>query len=201
MAISREEIFAAADALVESGERPTLEGIRKRTGGSYTTISPILNDWKAHRAAQSAPVREPIPQVVQDKLLEVGGEIWRMALELSNTRLAAEREALEKVRAEIEAERTEAVELADRLASEGEALQARLASIEDSEAAARSESERLREELAQAREEAAGLRGRLEASQEQITALLSRLSPRKEEKGASPAAGESRSRRRKPPAV
>lgn len=181
MAISREAIFAAADALVESGERPTLESIRQRTGGSYTTISPLLNEWKAQRAAKAAPVQEPIPQAVQDKLSEVGGEIWRIALELANTRLAAEREALEKVRAEIEAERTEAVELADQLADEREVLQARLATIEASEAAARSEVERLRQALASAREEAAGLRGRLEASQEQMTALLARLVPAQEE--------------------
>ena len=181
MAISREEIFAAADELAAAGERPTLEGIRKRTGGSYTTISPVLNDWKARQAAQAAPVRDPIPQAVQDKLLEVGGEIWRMAMELANTRLAAELEALEKVRVELEAERTEAVELADRLTSEGEALQARLTSIEASEAAARSEAEQLRAQLAEAREEAAGLRGRLEASQEQMTALLARLVPAQEE--------------------
>lgn len=181
MAISRESIFAAADALMESGERPTLEGIRQRTGGSYTTISPILNDWKARQAAQAAPVREPIPQAVQDKLQEVGGEIWRIASDLANTRLSAEREALEKVRAEIEAERTEAVELADRLASEGESLQSRLATLEASEAAARGEVEELRLQLAQAREEAAGLRGKLEASQEQMAAILARLVPAQEE--------------------
>lgn len=184
MAISREAIFAAADALVEAGERPTLESIRQRTGGSYTTISPILNEWKARHAAQSAPVQEPIPQVVQDKLLEVGGEIWRVALELANTRLAAEREALEKVRAEIEAERTEAVELADQLANEREALQSRLAELEASETAARIEAEQLRLQLAQVREEAAGLRGRLEMSQEQMTALLARLVPVQEEQKA-----------------
>ena len=181
MAISRESIFAAADALMESGERPTLEGIRQRTGGSYTTISPILNDWKARQAAQAAPVREPIPQAVQDKLQEVGGEIWRIASDLANTRLSAEREALEKVRAEIEAERTEAVELAERLASEGESLQSRLATLEASEAAARGEVEELRLQLAQAREEAAGLRGKLEASQEQMAAILARLVPAQEE--------------------
>ena len=197
MAISREAIFAAADELVAAGERPTLEGIRKKTGGSYTTISPLLNEWKARHAAQSAPVQEPIPQAVQEKLSEVGGEIWRVALELANSRLAAEREALEKARAEIEAERGEAVELADQLNGEKEALQARVAALEASEAAAKGEVKQIQEELAKVREEAAGLRGRLEASQEQMTALLSRLSPREEEKATSPAAGEARSRRRK----
>jgi FtsZ-binding cell division protein ZapB len=181
MAISREEIFAAADALVAAGERPTLEGIRKKTGGSYTTISPIPNEWKARQAVQGAPVREPIPQVVQDKLREVGGEIWRVASDLANTRLAAEREALEKVREEIEAERTEAVELADRLNGELEGLKAQVATLEASEAAAKDEADCLRGELSQVREEAAGLRGKLEASQEQIAVLLAKLTPTSEE--------------------
>ncbi len=177
MAISREQIFTVADELATAGEKPTLETIRKRTGGSYTTISPILNEWKAQQAAKAAPVREPIPSAVGDKLLEVGGEIWRIALDLANSRLAAEREALEKVRTDLEGERMEAVELADRLTAQGEELQSRLATIEAAEASARSEAEQLRGELAKVREEAAGLRGKLEASQEQMAAILAKLTP------------------------
>ena len=177
MAISREQIFAVADELATAGEKPTLEAIRKRTGGSYTTISPILNEWKAQQAAKAAPVREPIPSAVGDKLLEVGGEIWRIAMDLANSRLAAEREALENTRAELEAERMEAVELADRLNDEKEALQARVAALDVSEGAVRNEAEQLRGELAKVREEAAGLRGKLEASQEQMAAILARLTP------------------------
>jgi colicin import membrane protein len=43
-----------------------------------------------------------------------------VALDLANARLAVEREALEKARAELEADRNEATELADKLASDVE---------------------------------------------------------------------------------
>lgn len=154
MAVTKEQIFSAADELAAAGQKPTLEAIRQITGGSYTTISPALNEWKARQAAQATPLREPAPQAVADRLAEVGAEVWSIALELANARLAAEREALDKARADLEADRAEATELADRLAAQVEELQSRLASIEAAEQAARIEADELRNQLAAAQEQA-----------------------------------------------
>ncbi|CAM4391077.1 MULTISPECIES: DNA-binding protein [Pseudomonadota] len=154
MAVTKEQIFEAADQLAAAGQKPTLEAIRQITGGSYTTISPVLNEWKARQAAQATPLREPAPQAVADRLAEVGAEVWSIALELANARLAAEREALDKARADLEADRAEATELADRLAAQVEELQSRLASIEAAEQAARIEADDLRNQLAAAQEQA-----------------------------------------------
>ncbi|EFP3693980.1 KfrA [Salmonella enterica subsp. enterica serovar Schwarzengrund] len=154
MAVTKEQIFSAADELAASGQRPTLEAIRKITGGSYTTISPALNEWKARQVTAAAPLREPAPQAVADRLAELGSDLWTIALDLANARLAAEREGLEKARAELEADRNEATELADKLAGDVEALQSRLASIEAAEAAARGEADELRGQLAAAQEQA-----------------------------------------------
>ena len=71
MAVTKEQIFSAADELAASGQRPTLEAIRKITGGSYTTISPALNEWKARQVTAAAPLREPAPQAVADRLAEL----------------------------------------------------------------------------------------------------------------------------------
>lgn len=154
MAVTKEQIFEAADQLAAAGQKPTLEAIRQITGGSYTTISPALNEWKARQAAKATPLREPAPQAVADRLAEVGAEVWSIALELANARLAAEREALDKARADLEADRAEATELADRLAAQVEELQSRLASIEAAEQAARIEADDLRNQLAAAQEQA-----------------------------------------------
>lgn len=154
MAVTKEQILAAADQIAAEGQRPTLEAIRQITGGSYTTISPVLNEWKAKQASAAAPIREPAPQAVADRLAEVGAEVWSIALELANARLASEREALEKARADLEADRVEATELADRLAAQVEELQSRLASIEAAEQAARIEADDLRNQLAAAQEQA-----------------------------------------------
>ena len=153
MAVTKEQILAAADQIAAAGERPTLEAVRQIVGGSYTTISPVLNEWKARQKEAAAPLREPAPQAVGERLAEVGADIWAMALGLANSRLATEREAMEKARADMEAAQAETAELADKLSGEVEALQSRLASIEAAELAARTEVD--------------GLRGQLTVSQEQ----------------------------------
>ena len=72
MAVTKEQIFSAADELAAAGQKPTLEAIRQRTGGSYTTISPALNEWKARQATAAAPLREPAPQAVADRCRQAG---------------------------------------------------------------------------------------------------------------------------------
>lgn len=154
MAVTKEQILAAADQIAAAGERPTLEAIRQRTGGSYTTISPVLNEWKARQKKVAVPLREAAPQALADRMAEVGADIWAMALDLANARLAAEREALEKARTELEADRAEATELADKLAGDVEALQSRLAASVAAEASARGEADALRAKLTAAQEQA-----------------------------------------------
>lgn len=156
MAITKEQIFAAADELDAAGQNPTLAAVRKAVGGgSFTTISEAMSEWRASKTAQAAPMREPAPQAVTDKLAELGANLWGVALEMANTRLAAEREALEGVRVEMEAARQEAAELADQLTVELDETKSRLASTEAAEAAARGEADALRDELATMRERAA----------------------------------------------
>ena len=122
MAISKEQIFEVADELDAAGQNPTLAAVRKALdGGSYTTISEAMKEWRAAKAA---------PPGVMDKLSEVGSEIWGVALELANGRLASEREGLEAARLEMEASRLEAVELADQLSAELDDSRNQVASLE-----------------------------------------------------------------------
>lgn len=97
MAVTKEQIFSAADNLAAAGQKPTLEAIRQITGGSYTTISPALNEWKARQATAAAPLREPAPQAVADRVAELGSDLWTIALDLANARLAVEREGSENL--------------------------------------------------------------------------------------------------------
>lgn len=156
MAISKEQIFAVADELDATGQNPTLANVRKQLGsGSFTTISEAMNEWRAHQASQAAPIREPAPQAVTDKLAVLGGDLWAVALEMAHTRLAAEREALETVRQETEAARKEAAELADQLTDELDEAKARIATMEAVGAAAKDETDELRGKLSAASERAA----------------------------------------------
>jgi chromosome segregation ATPase len=125
MAITKDQIFQAADQLTTAGESATMAAVRKLLGGgSYTTINEGLKEWKAKQQATVTPIREPAPEGISKRLDDVGAEIWAIALELANARLTAEREALEATRIQLETAQQEATELADQLSGELETLQA-----------------------------------------------------------------------------
>lgn len=125
MALTKEQIFQAADQLAEAGESPTLANVRKALGGgSFTTISEAMNEWKAKQQAASTPLREPAPEAITSRLDEIGAEIWAVALDKANARLSSEREALETIRHQLEEAQQEATDLADQLSAELETLQA-----------------------------------------------------------------------------
>lgn len=149
MAITNEQIFQVADELDANGQNPTLAAVRKQIGGgSYTTISEAMTQWKASKAAKESPFREAPPQAVIAQLTDLGVEIWALALEIANGRLALERENLESARIELENDKTEAVELADQLTIELEAMQSSVNSLEKEKKAARLENDTLHEQLA-----------------------------------------------------
>ena len=126
MALTQQQVFDAADQLVTDGHNPTLSNVRKALGGgSYTTISEFMAVWKAKQQEANQPIREAAPEAVTRRFSELGNEIWTIALDMANARLASEREALEQQRAELEASRKEAVELADSISAELDALQAK----------------------------------------------------------------------------
>jgi chromosome segregation ATPase len=154
MAVTPEQIFDAADQIAAAGQRPTLDAVRQIVGGSYTTISPALNEWKAKQKA-AASLREPAPAAVGERLAAVGADIWALALELANSRLAAEREALEKARVDMNAAQAEAVELADQLTAELEAAKAKIAALEAAASAATGEAAELRAQVVAVTERAA----------------------------------------------
>ncbi len=122
MAITRDVIWSAADLLDQAGEKPTLAAIRKRVGGgSYTTISEAMTEWHERRAAQKAPLRDPVPEKVSDAAAEFTALVWQVAEEIAEGRLQAERTAIEEARQQLESEKAEAAAFADQLNQELEA--------------------------------------------------------------------------------
>lgn len=118
MAITKQDIWNAADALDTEGVRPTLLAVRKRIGaGSFTTISEAMSEWKAAKAGPTE-AREPPPAPLMERFTALAGEVWTQALESARVRFAAEREAMEVEKAELAVRQAEAVELADILTAE-----------------------------------------------------------------------------------
>lgn len=179
MAITKQAIFDAADALDAGGQRPTLAALRKAVGGgSFTTISEAMKEYWAVRALRKAPVLEPAPAVVGERLSEVAGEIWALALQVANERLAAEREAFDAARAQAEQEKQEAVELADAVTAELETLQGKFSALEECERTARQEAVTQLEQLAASRERAATAEARaaeIERRADDLNAELARV--------------------------
>ena len=176
---TKEQVFATAAELQEAGQKPTLEAIRQRLGGSYTTLAPLLREWKAAQAsASNAPTNEPVPESIAARMAEVGREVWKAALDLATARLQTERESLQAARVELEAERDEAVALADGLAADLDAARAEVTRMQGEVADLRAELETQRaaeRERAQADAvEIAELRGRLAALEPLVGELRQR---------------------------
>jgi len=134
MAITKNDIHTVANSITSEGGSPTLAAIRKALGGgSFTTISEAMKEWKAQHQAQTtaAPLREAAPASINDRLALFGSEIWAIALEMANARLQSEREALELVRKELEETQTEAIDLADQLTMEIEQAQTTIQQQQD----------------------------------------------------------------------
>ncbi|EAM8210919.1 hypothetical protein FHE25_20165 [Salmonella enterica] len=170
MAITTEQIMKAANELDQEGQNPTLARVRKKLGGgSFTTISEVMIEWRAQKT-RSAPTHEPAPQAVTDRLAAFGDDIWTLALEIADAGFTSEREALEKSRRETEDARLEATALADQLTTELAQARAHILTLEEKQEAAGKETmavvterdEALRE-IAGLREQLASVRGELQA--------------------------------------
>jgi len=156
MAITQEEIFLKADEIDATGQNPTLSAVRKALGGgSFTTISNAMGEWKLRKAAKALTHSEPAPAVIQDKLTSLGMEVWAQALAMSNGRLDAERQALEERKIVNEAARQEAAELADQVTGELEAAKQRAISLQAERDALQVTIVQLKDELAKSLERTA----------------------------------------------
>ena len=149
MAITKDDVFKVADALDAAGQSPTLAAVRKALGGgSFTTISQPLNEWKARKTAKDVVHREIPPAAISDQLQDMGLEIWSQALLLANGRMDAERQSLVEARAEIEAASKEAAEMADQVSLELEEARQRVAELTSENQTMQSVIEQLKGELA-----------------------------------------------------
>ncbi|MGO4331200.1 DNA-binding protein [Cupriavidus sp. 2TAF22] len=177
-AITREDVWQAADALLLAGQRPTIERIRLHLGrGSPNTVSPHLDAWFAGLGARlQDPQAFAAPASLPDPVNQAARYLWEAAQAEARAAAAAgfaEREAALRAAQEALGEKQE------ELAQERAVLEARL----DAADSALAELARARDEATEraARAEAQlvaqqadndTLRGRLLQAQQQKDALL-----------------------------
>ncbi|WP_215843663.1 DNA-binding protein [Acidithiobacillus montserratensis] len=187
MGITTTDIHAAADSITAAGQRPTLALVRSALGGgSFTTISEAMKSWKATQQAACVTIREPAPTAVTERLTDLGGEVWAIALDLANTRLAGERKALEATRQEMEQEQREAAAFADQLSAELEA--ARVLIKQQGEALQRAEAQA--EQLAEAKATAQAAQAALAEARARVDGLVVLLEQERAEKKEAQAKAE-----------
>lgn len=124
--VQREEVWAAADALIAAGERPTIERVRLKIGrGSPNTVSPMLEGWFATLAprlgvaATGAQAEEGAPK----ELLQALDKVWAAAVVAARDEadrvLEPERDKLAQLGKELDSQRQLLLERESVLAQRG----------------------------------------------------------------------------------
>ena len=119
MALTTQDIHAAADRLQEQGVKPTLAEVRKALGGgSFTTISDAMQSWKREQQEEQELQQVDLPSGITERLHTLGADMWQTAIDMANDRLIKEREALESIKTKAQVEVDEAQEAVKTLESE-----------------------------------------------------------------------------------
>lgn len=127
MAITREQILETANQLQAQGIKPTQTNVRESLGGgSFTTISEVLREWRQEQDQTAQLQQIVIPHDITDKTNLLIAQLWETAQNLANDRLVAEREALSHKEALINAEIDESNKIIETLENEQAELTAQL---------------------------------------------------------------------------
>lgn len=182
MAITQQQVFEAADALAEQGQRISVRTVRQALGGgSPNEITPYVRAWRETHAEQAREVQalDQMPLEVRQALAEpleaLQGRLWAVLKASTTAELEAMRHSYEAAAQELRGELTDAQALAEDLAGE----------LEQARTTIEAQGQDLEQARRQAQESAtrlATLEGRLQAEQErreaaeaQVQALQDRL--------------------------
>lgn len=165
--VQQDEVWAAADALIAEGLRPTIERVRQKIGrGSPNTVSPMLEAWFVTLAPRLGVVANDGGEGAMPSEFRNAAEVlWRSALSLAQTQTA---EALQNDRKALEQEKLDLAAVHTALEAAREQLVQREAMLRDALADAQVQVEdgkkralRLEAELARNNEELAQVRDSL----------------------------------------
>ena len=92
---SRVRVFQAADRILRSGRRPTVEAIRELVGGgSPNSVTAYIQDWYQELGSRLVATEEPLVGFPREAV-SLLGELWRIAVaDRSRGQVAASRTRL-----------------------------------------------------------------------------------------------------------
>ncbi|EDM3691510.1 hypothetical protein CSM81_18485 [Salmonella enterica subsp. enterica serovar Infantis] len=119
MAISKTDVFDACNMIYCAGQNVTLDAVRAVTGGSFSTISPLVKEWKAEQSGVNTTLESGIARTdVPERLTELLNTMWTAALATASSKMDAERQLLNDYKTELENERSDVMFAADRVSAE-----------------------------------------------------------------------------------
>ncbi|EBR8158599.1 hypothetical protein DOA20_26120 [Salmonella enterica subsp. enterica serovar Newport] len=119
MAISKADVVNACNELYVQGKNVTLDAVRAVTGGSFSTISPLVKEWKAEQSGVNASLESSVARTdVPAKLTELLNTLWAAAMAAASQKMEAERQLLNDYKTELENERADVMFAADRVSAE-----------------------------------------------------------------------------------
>ncbi|EFT4507748.1 hypothetical protein H2549_001283 [Salmonella enterica subsp. enterica serovar Stanley] len=119
MAVSKADVVNACNELYAQGKNVTLDAVRAVTGGSFSTISPLVKEWKAEQSGVNASLESSVARTdVPAKLTELLNTLWAAAMATASQKMEAERQLLNDYKTELENERSDVMFAADRVSAE-----------------------------------------------------------------------------------
>lgn len=188
MAITKQDVWRVANEIDAAGDKPTAVEVRKRLGtGSYSTITAALKEWVRPESEDDGQDLEPVPTEFEERIAQAGADLFAIAMRIAQEQFQAERDAWAVERAEIEADREQAIRLADQVSTELDEAKETIKALRVENSAAVAErgaayavaeerartAQALRGEAEEARNLAERLKGRIEA----LEAVISQLKP------------------------
>lgn len=122
-------VFQAANEMADAGQVPGLEAVKQKVGGSYTTITRALREWRKERDQQQAAVDAP-PEAVSELAQRLAGDLWKAATAEAQMGLTAAREALNADNRRLQEEMAEVLRSADSMATQIAELQSRAGDLQ-----------------------------------------------------------------------
>ena len=145
--VQEADVWAAADALIAQGLRPTIERVRQHIGrGSPNTVSPMLETWFAalgQRLGVAEAGNEPVDQV-PEPIRQAAEQMWNSALE--QAKIAAE-SLLQAREAQISAAEEHMKAQQQQLAQREEVMQQQKSAMDEAMKLAHSQAQELSRRL------------------------------------------------------
>jgi chromosome segregation ATPase len=191
----KDKIFAVCEKLSKDGIKPTLDKVRSELGGgSFSTINPILKEWKNKQSTI-----EELPELPEEALKAVEQTtafLWKLATEYQADAINAIKQECQQAKEKVITEKDEAIQEITALEIKAAEMTMEIKSLKSQAAIKTKEASKFELQIAkqqialdtnsksneELRKEVAELRAKLETAQEKASKLEGMLEAFKSKK-------------------